>query len=110
MALLWVTNMMVMGAGQFIPINLGQIAGSYGVPQDRTFYVSLFSFTNAASRPMFGLLSDYFLLKFNFPRTGPSFFASFTQFCRISVADFGTILDRVAGGHSAHASTYSGTY
>jgi hypothetical protein len=78
------------------------MAGSYGVPEDRTFYVSLFSFTNAgkrtrlfcatfilkmpsfcqdglgtnigkttqketrfltASRPLFGLLSDYFLLR-----------------------------------------------
>ena len=32
--------------------------------------VSLFSFTNAASRPLFGLVSDYFLLRWNFPRTG----------------------------------------
>ena len=36
--LLWVTNVCVMGAGQVIPTNLGQIAGSYGVPADRTFY------------------------------------------------------------------------
>lgn len=68
--LLWLTNVCVMGAGQVVPTNLGQIAGSYGVPQDRTFYVSLFSFTNAASRPLFGVLSDFFLLRYNFPRTG----------------------------------------
>lgn len=67
--LLWVTNVCVMGAGQVVPTNLGQIAGSYGVASDRTFYVSLFSFTNAASRPLFGVLSDYFLLRYSFPRT-----------------------------------------
>eukprot|EP01045_Picozoa_sp_COSAG04_P032125 COSAG04_NODE_6191_length_1388_cov_1.329713_1_plen_263_part_00 len=68
--LLWCTMAVISGAGGMLPANLGQIAGSYLVPQDRTFYVSLFSFTNAASRPLFGLVSDYFLLRWNFPRTG----------------------------------------
>ena len=45
-------------------------AESYGLPRSNTFFVTLFSFTNAASRPTFGWLSDACLARYGFPRTG----------------------------------------